>query len=398
MARRKQRSHWGTVIEVTPGKKYGIRWTEDTPRGRRKKYETFYGTRRQAYDRKDAIHQMVVARGADKASVTVGRAWEDWYLPSAERMIAAGRLKERTLGQYRYIYSKYIEDRWSKVPVTEVAPVEIEEWLHTLTKSVGQRVKAVMSNILKECVKRQVVQVNPAQVDMVESSLGRKYDKGIWTLDELDELAWRFRDEVTFHSLLLMAFGSCRPGESLGPKLSEVGRREVDGMVFASVEVVRQVVPTTGAMTIDDDVKNRFSVRTAYVPEPWCWALFRRVATAGPEEVYVTDHGDGTHFTQERITKAWNAAFKRGVSGGIPRHPWKNVRPSWETWMNWRNHVSEDKIEKIMGHKGKGVTAVYYDRPLDVQLMEEVAGGFRRYPFESPHPWREWSGAEGWGT
>lgn len=52
MPRRKQRSHWGSVIEIVPGKKYGIRWTEDTPKGRRKRYETFYSTRRQAHDRK----------------------------------------------------------------------------------------------------------------------------------------------------------------------------------------------------------------------------------------------------------------------------------------------------------------------------------------------------------
>lgn len=397
MPRRKQRSHWGSVIEIVPGKKYGIRWTEDTPKGRKKRYETFYGTRKQAHDRKDELHQLVRERGADKASITLGRAWKEWYLPAAEKQIAAGKLKGRTLGQYEYTYSKYIDERWGKVPVSEVAPIQIEEWLHTLTKSVGQRAKGVMSNILKECVKRQVIQANPAQVDMVESSLGRKYDKGIWTLEELDELAWRFRDEVTFYSLLLMAFGSCRPGESLGPKLSEVGRCEVDGMVFASVEVMRQVIPTTGEMTSDDDVKNQFSIRTAYVPEPWCWPLFRRVKTANPHDEYITDHGYGMHFTQEQTTHAWNAAFKKGVSGGIPRHPWKNVRPAWETWMNWRNHVPREKIEKIMGHKGQGITAVYYDRPLGVQLMEEIAGSFKRHPFESPHPWREWSGADNWG-
>ena len=398
MPRRRQRSHWGTVIEVTPGKKYGIRWTEDTPQGRRKRYETFYGTRRQAYDRKDAIHQMVVARGTDKSSVTVGRAWEDWYLPSAEKRVENGKLKGRTLDQYRYIWSKYVEPRWSRVPVTEVAPIEIEEWLHTLTRSCGQRSKALLSNILKECIKRQVIQSNPTKVEMVESTLGSERDKGIWTLEELDELAWRFRDEPMFYSLVLMAFGSCRPGESLGPKLSEVGRCEVDGMVFVSVEVVRQVLPTTGEMTVDDDMKNRFSARTAYVPEPWCWALFRRVATAGPDEVYVTDRGDGTHMSQDRIKSAWNSAFERGVSGGIERHPWKNVRPAWETWMNWRNHVPREKIEKMMGHKGTGVTAVYYDRPLGVQLMEEVAASFKAHPFESPHPWMEWSGSERWGT
>lgn len=395
MARKKKkkepRRHFGTIITIEEGKKYGLRWTDDTPTGRGKPYETFYGTEYGAKARMSEIEVEVKSRrGGRKAPVvpTFAVAYEKWYIPACEKRIAAGKLKERTLDQYRKAYARAIGNRWGHVPVTKIRTQDVEDWLMGHTRSVGEQYKSVMKKTLDECVKRNVIDRNPLSVAMVESSLGGTRDKGIWTLEQLDELAWRSRGKPFFHSVLLMAFGSCRPGESLGPMLSEIRERECMGMRFAEVDVIRQVT-RSGVLSSDDDLKNGFSKRKVYVPEPWCHPVLHANASAGEHEVYLTDSGAGEHVRQTRVSDGFRRSFERGEMGDLEYHPWKNLRPSWQTWMNWRNHVEREKIEKLMGHVGRGVTAVYYDRPLDVQLMEEIAASFANFPYDSPYPWRD---------
>lgn len=42
MPRKKQRRAWGSVTEIKRGKKYVLRWMEDTPEGRNRKTRTVY--------------------------------------------------------------------------------------------------------------------------------------------------------------------------------------------------------------------------------------------------------------------------------------------------------------------------------------------------------------------
>lgn len=388
MASRQRRRHFGSIREVKKGKVYYLRWTENTPHGRDKPHETVYGTYSDACARMSEI-EVVVRRGRrDRVVPSFRQAYEMWYLPSKSQAVGSGKLKQRTLDQYRNIYRYFVAERWDGVPVSEVKTADIESWLSGITKSNGELCKTVIKGVLDECVKRDVIASNPARVKMNDSALGSKRDKGIWSIEQLDEMAWKSIGRPYFYSVILIAFGSCRPGESLGPKLSEIHRKECDGMTFAEVGIVRQVTPQ-GKLTGDEDLKNDFSPRKVYIPEPWCYPLFH--ASESPEEgqVLLTDMGYGLHRSQKNIYESFRDAFRRGLMGELEYHPWKNLRPSWETWMNWRNHVQRERIEKIMGHVGSGITAVYYDRPLDVQLMEEIAESFKKYPYKSPYPWKE---------
>lgn len=383
MPRRKMRRPWGCIVESRRGKKYVLRWMD----GGRRRCETFYGSYRAADERLAEIRAEIRARGDQGASApTLAEAWERWYLPSAKRRIESGKLKPSSLDQYERMWRYFIADRWGGCRVTDIKPIDVEDWMHTLTRSNGKLCRAIMSNVMNECLKREVIASNPMRVKMVESPLGTEMDRGIWTLEELDEMAWRSRGSLHFYSVILMAFGSCRPGESLGPKLSEVKPRECRDMRFAEVRIERQM-RRSGRMSEADDLKNKWSTRTVFVPEPWCLPLLDRVARAGAGEVFVTETSPGVGASQQDVVKSWNRAFSTGAMGSLERHPWKNLRPAWETWMNWRNHVDSAKIEKLMGHKAKGVTGIYYDRPLDMQLMEEIARGFEGYPYRSPYPW-----------
>lgn len=382
------RRDFGTIIEIERGAKYGLRWTQNDERGRRKRYETFHGNKTGAKARLREIEAEVRSRGRDRSVPTFGEAYERWYLPALAQRVENGSIKQRTVDQYVKMHSYHIRDRWDAVPVTEMKVKDIEDWRLSITRASGRLCMSVMKGVLDECVKREVISVNPARAKMLLSSKGGKLDKGIWTLEELDEMAWRGREEIFFHSVLLMAFASCRPGESLGPKVDEVRPVECGGMLFAEVDIVRQVVDE-GYMTSDSDLKNEFSPRKVYVPDPWCRPVLNAAQNPSEGQILLSDAGYGTHFKQYQISKALKTAFSSGRMGALERHPWKNIRPSWQTWINWRNHIDPERREKLMGHSGTGVTAVYYDRPLDAQLMEEVARSFREYPYESPYPWAE---------
>ena len=382
------RRDFGTIIEVEKGRKYGLRWTQNTDRGRMKRYETFYGNKTDAKARLREIESNVRNNGSDRLVPTFGEAYEKYYLPSLETRVANGSIKRRTVEHYMNCYRYFLQERWEGVSVTEIKIAGIEEWMLSITKSKGRISMAIMRGVLDECVKHEFLQTNPARAKINRSSLGSKIDSGIWSLEELDELAWRSRGEVFFYSVILIAFASCRPGESLGPRVDEIRRRDVMGMTFAEVDVNRQVV-NDGTLTSDSDLKNEFSPRKVFVPEPWCWPVLHAADNPREGQVLLSDAGYGLHFKQYQIARKLTSAFSSGKMGDLERHPWKNLRPAWETWINWRNHIDHERREKLMGHVGTGVTAVYYDRPLDVQLMEEVARSFREVPYESPYPWKE---------
>lgn len=49
MTKKQRRRVWGSVTEMRRGKKYVLRWMQNTPQGRRRKTKTVYGTYREAW-------------------------------------------------------------------------------------------------------------------------------------------------------------------------------------------------------------------------------------------------------------------------------------------------------------------------------------------------------------
>ena len=64
MPRKKQRRAWGSVTEIKRGKKYVLRWMENTPDGRKRKTRTVYGTYREACAALDAIRNALATAAA----------------------------------------------------------------------------------------------------------------------------------------------------------------------------------------------------------------------------------------------------------------------------------------------------------------------------------------------
>ena len=157
MPRRSRRRAWGSIDSVIPNKKYVLRWMENTPEGRRRRCETFYGTYREADLR---LAKIRVERAADKPVPTIGEAYKTWYLPELERRVSDGEASKNTLSQYTHIWKKVIEPRWSRVPVDSTRALDIQEWLLTLSRGNANQAIRILRKIMDVCVRYELAESN----------------------------------------------------------------------------------------------------------------------------------------------------------------------------------------------------------------------------------------------
>ena len=111
MPRRKQRRAWGHIDERTPGKKYVLRWYENTDSGRKRRCETVHGTYRQACSR---MAEIEVLHSSDKPTPTLETACNMWYLPWLEMRLETGKIKQETADKYRKVLHSHVLPRWRK--------------------------------------------------------------------------------------------------------------------------------------------------------------------------------------------------------------------------------------------------------------------------------------------
>lgn len=377
MARRGMRSDWGSVQEVERGRRYRIRWWAETPEGYRRCSETVRGTRRDAHDRLAALR---LEHSQDAPCPTVGECWGRWFLPDFERRVSEGDAAPSSLMQYRSVWGRHVAPTWEGVPADEVQPLAVQQWLLSLTSSQAQAATHLMRRVLAYPVRYGLVATNPmdAAYVMPARSTSARRDDGIWALEELGGLWRECRGEWFEAAFLLMAFGGCRVGESLGPLGADVEAREAAGVPLAVVRVERQV---TNANAVSDALKNEWSRRAVVVPGPPGERLCAISRAVG--DGWLTGDGLGGHARQDRLRGAWDGMMRDTT---LPRHPPKQLRPSWQTYMRWELRVPPYMIEPMMGHVGDGVTGRHYDRPMADQFCEAVAAAYAARPF-----------AEGWG-
>ena len=109
MTARARRRSWGSVTEVTRGKKYVIRWMENTPRGRMRRSKTIWGTYREACLELDKKH---VEHAEDKPTPTVRRAYEMWVLPLLNKRLETGTLAPNSYKTIVTSWDKFVNQRW----------------------------------------------------------------------------------------------------------------------------------------------------------------------------------------------------------------------------------------------------------------------------------------------
>lgn len=364
---RKTRSSWGSNEPAGPGKRRIRYWADKHDgRGYRRCSETVRGSRR---DADLVLAQRQVEHSSDAPVPTLKQAYEMWWLPEFRDAIARGDVKENTLYTYESRWRVHIEPTFGKMPVTDIRPLAMQDWLLKMTSSNAKQCVRMLRQILDTCVRYEVMPTNPARADFRLPRASSRQPDGVLTYEQRGSVLEELRGTCAYLPAVLCAVGSCRVGESLGPRvdLGEVRRVDRPGMVLAAIDIRRQ---SSVDGTVVEHLKNRHSVRTVIVPEPWSLDV---LAATGP---LLCDRGDGMapYYFQLRDELEHACA-----SLGIPRMPFKNLRNSWRTICRWELGMDEDYLEKMMGHAGRNVGEVHYDRPEEDVFADKVWEAYVRY-------------------
>lgn len=355
-----RRSHFGCVEEVVKGRKYRLRWCQDTPQGRRRMSETLYGTRREAKARMSELEVLYGRGGARGGCPTVGRVWEEDYLPFLDAMIAAGRAKAGTKDTYTQIWRKHVGPAFGRVPVDQVRTADVQGWLLGLSESVGMTAKAVLKNVLDRAAMAQHIQSNPIGGKMIYSTRRAERSKETWDLETLSRVDEAMRGHALETAYLLQAHAGMRVGESLAVRPLDVAFVETERGMAAAVSVSATVRPD-GTLGPTKTGKGR----TTYMAEPWSLRLRELCRAAASPDEYLTGGAFGP-YTVARCGKLWRAVE---LPDGVPAIPMRNLRPSFETYMRWELGVPARTVQLLLGHASVKTTDASYDRPKGEDVM-----------------------------
>ena len=366
MPRKHRRRSWGSVTEKVKGRKYVLRWVENTPEGRKRRCETFYGTYREASLRLDEIH---VTKSDDMPVPTMQKVYDLWYEPWLQR----SNLARNTADGYRLAWSKHIRPRFGNTPVDSIKPLALQEWLLTLSNATA-----------KSCVKvlRRMFQIASDYIEVQGPfANGRTYDlsrreataPAVLSKEEIIDAAKKLIGSPVEAPFMLAAMGGCRTGESLAVMVSEVSLIEHDGLTVAAVPIKRQM-PLTGDSPIGR-VKNETSNRVIIVQQPWAGRLMEiaegrmRFGTQ-----WLADRGDGFPMDRSRLCRVWKSECKRL---GIRHIPFSKLRNSWRTYMEFEDRMPWDVLETLMGHRLPGVSGAHYVKPTAEQVVRSAIESLR---------------------
>lgn len=365
MARR-QRASWGSNEDAGRGKRRIRYWADlHDGRGYRRVSETVRGTRK---DADDVLARRRVEHTSDAPAPTVRQAYELWWLPDFEDRLSKGEVSANTERMYRSMWNSRIIPRWADVPVTDVKPLQVQEWLLTLAPSSAQRSLQLLSQLLDTCVRYEAAKSNPCSARYrMPRTPARERLKDVYTLEALTSVLAAIKGTPAYLPAVLCGTASCRIGEALGAKAEDVVHVESHGQVLAAVRIERQV---NRSGEVIGTLKTSQSERWVVVPEPWS----EDVLAVGAS--WLCDRGDGSPMGQAAAGRAWKRALD---SAGLSYIPLQNLRNSWRTFMRWELKVPEDMCEKMMGHAGKSVGEIHYDRPERDVFVDAVAEAYARY-------------------
>jgi integrase len=367
---RRKRAAWGSLTKVDDGT-WRIRFWGKGPDGQyRRRSCTVRGSRKDA-ERKRA--ELMLAHSDEAPCPTVGDVWRSYALPDINRLVEDGDLAPLTKRTHETAWRLHIAPRWEDVQCDAVRPLHVQQWISGLGYSQAQAACSTFSRILDYAVRYELIGHNPMREKylMPSKSTISRADKGVWSLAELGPVWKSIRGEWWEAAFLLAAFGGCRLGESLAPLASDVEIREVDDVTVAVVRITGQI-PSSGIEVVR--TKTAQSVRPVVLVGKPAKRIAEIVAEM-PPDCPLTNDGMGGHQRQSRMKGEWRARKMK--------HPFRNLRNGWQTWMRWELKVEPHFIEAMMGHKLPGVTGAHYDRPTADMFCEVMVTAYKNHRFDT---------------
>lgn len=360
----RKRSTWGT-IDSTSKDTHVMRWYENTPQGRKRRCETFHGTRKEA---ELLLAQRRIERALDKPTMTLGQVAETWYLPALESRVEQGKITQSSAELYRSAWFNLCE-KWKRVPCDSVRPLAVQEWLDTMSKSQAQKALVVMRAVMEFAIRYELASEDKFSCKYEMPTSVKKRKQGILTLDEAQSMLAKIRGGVCEAPFLAACFGSCRTGESLGIRGDEIQTIERDGLVYAAIEICRRM-PASGYKPVSE-LKTKESRRTIIIPPPYS----ERVIELSSRE-WFADRGDGLPMSKNKLIVQWQ---------GVSDIPFANLRQTWRTLAQFEWGISYDTLELLMGHKLPGVSGKHYIKPTFDMLFDSFSESFRQNKAKNLH-------------
>lgn len=363
MPRKQRRRAWGSITEVQRGKKYVLRWTENTTQGRRRLTRTVYGTYREACMELDRLH---VEKSDDRPVPTIGYAYETWYRPWIDGRLDDGSMKRNTYNLYTGSWDRFIADRWASVPLDSIRPLDVQSWLTGLSKYNASLAIIVLKKVVDFAVKYELIGQNKFAVKYdMPNAKSRSRSKQVYTFPQAISTLSSLRGTLLEAPYIVACFGGARTGESLAVRVSELRRFENSGEVFAVVPIKRRMDESGDLPLPDGDLKNEQSERATIVPPPFSVRLFEiadEVTEMGGD--WLCHRGDGLPMSKSRLKPLWRKTLTEG------RIPFFNLRVSWRTMGEFEWKIDTDVLEILMGHKLPGVSGRHYIRPGSDELFK----------------------------
>lgn len=363
---RKSRSTWGSN---KPARRKGYRtlryWADlHDGRGYMRHTKTIAGSRR---DGDEELARLRTLHSSDERVPTVRDMYERYFLPDI-----AESLSGNSIATYMSAWNSKVNPRWGDVCVTGVKPVDIQDWLSGFTKSQAAAAVKVMAQVMDYAVMFEYIDANPMRAKYRMPKGGSKRDGGIYTLDEAVEIFHAVKGSCIESAIIFSLFGSCRVGESISPKVSEISfSTSPNGLDIATFDLVRQVGK---GGEVSGTLKTEDSRRTIVL----CGEVARRVAEIARDRessglIWMCDNGLCEPMGSYVVSREWR---KLTESLGIEYHLFKNLRNSWRTFMAWDFGIAPDRLEKMMGHKGSGIGEQYYNRPVAEMFIDAVSEAY----------------------
>lgn len=371
MPRKKQRRAWGSITEIKRGKKYVLRWPENTPEGRKRKTRTVHGTYREACFALDMIH---AEKREDRAVPTLGDIYERWYLPQMDRRLAEGEIKKNTHYGHVKMWRKNVGPRWANVPVDSVKPLDVQTWLDSMTWANAESALGLAKQVMDIAVMYEMAPANKFRGKFRLPAKTSGHSKGVYDNEESDEILHKLKGQLLEAAYIVMRYGGARTGEALGVRVDEIKFAAQGGLEFAIIPIVRRM--DKGKEPVDD-LKTAESRRATVPPPPYSSRLREICAGLEAEGIsWIANNGDGMPMDIGRANYLWRAACDKAA--GRKLIPMRNLRTSWRTSAELEWHIDTRLLELMMGHKLEGTTGKHYMRPGDEMVAETFMQEFAK--------------------
>lgn len=371
MPRKKQRRAWGSVTEIKRGKKYVLRWMENTPEGRKRKTRTVYGTYREACAALDMIH---AEKREDYVAPTIGEVYKRWFLPQMDRRLAEGEIKKNTHYGHIKMWRKHVGPRWSGVPSDCVKPLDVQTWLDGMTAANAELALGLAKQIMDLAVIYEITPVNKFRSKYRLPARTGGLSKGVYDNKESDAVLRKLKGQLLEAAYIIMRYGGARTGEALGVRVDEIRFVAHCCLDFAVVPIVRRMDKAKEPI---DDLKTAESRRSTVIPPPYSIRLKEICSDLTAEGIcWVAHNGDGMPMDTGRANYLWRTACDKAA--GKKLIPMRNLRTSWRTSAELEWRIDTRLLELMMGHKLDGTTGKHYMRPGEDMVAETFMEAFAK--------------------